>query len=764
MADIITITEQDILDAENILEQFLSDRLPNVDFSKGGAMRDFAVVAMANTFAYLRAERDITRARQSLLLLGKLTGTDVDDAVDEILSNWFITRKSGNTASGSVIVYFSQKTDVVIPTSTKFYKTSALVFVPDSVDSLLYSEDDMLAIVDSEGVETAYTIEVPLVAIRNGENYNIEPGSFDDFTRFNPYVTRVENKSRFSGGGGRETTAEMLERAETAISVRDLNSARSIDATLKDQFSEIDDVVVIGYGEPEMIRDLIIELATNTRIHAGGHVDAYIRSAIMESRTFEAEVGGEFTDPREGYYIFRDPSIVNDGLGTDFETYGVQDGDIIKFHNAIESYEAELYIIKRVTPYGLYLARRSPFPRAMPQEGDTYDDGTLEHVGGFNTVKSADNDHIFVDAAVEDGGDKGKYIRIVSAGNPENVGTGKIISVDTINNRATVDGFANNFVTETDVTWELIERPVQYSIGTNAPDFNDRISVRYSGEFTRTIQNDGKILLPERPIYRITDVSMEGTGFPGGLVDTDGRVRFPNRINEEPEEQSTVDALEYQVVGNNPGEVLSGWQILELDIGWQNTISKPDNKEYFNGKTLRVTYDTISAYDSIWTFMMSTDRRILCGSVIPKGLHPVYLTLTINYKPSKVATTTVDETELKEALTEYVNGFDPNKDLDISDVHRFVRETYPEIGYLQPTTIYYQLLAADGRVIYFKTDDAIAIDVAKIINPNTDEAPNPIDAAAEKYILEEPLSLGVSDNNVRYLTATDLITVTNLEA
>jgi hypothetical protein len=633
MADVITITEQDRLDAENVIEQFLTDRMPTVDFSKGGAMRDFVVVAMANIFAYLRAERDITRARQSLLLLGKLTGSDVDDAVDEILSNWFITRKSGRTASGSAVIYFSQKTDVEIPISTKFYKTSALVFVPDSLDTLLYSEDDMLAVIDSEGVEVAYTIEIPLVAQRSGEAYNITPGTFADFTRFNPYVTRVENQVEFSGGGGVETTADMLDRSETAISVRDLNSARSIDATLKDEFAEVDDVVVIGYGEPEMIRDLIIELATNTRIHAGGHVDAYIRSPILESRTFEAEVGGVFTDPREGYYVFRDPSIVNEAAGlipdTDFETYGVVAGDIIKFHNAIESYEADLYIIKRVTPYGLYLERRSPFPRAMPQEGETFDDGTLENLGGFNTVKSADDDYTFVNLAVADGGDIGKYIRITSSGNPRyNIGTGVITAVDTGNNRATVDGFSYAFVTETDVVWELIDRPVSYTIGNNAPDLNDKISAgpcgdppgsgftgdpRYSGEFTRTIQNDGRILLPGRPIYRISDVSMPGTGFPGGLVDTDGRVRFPNRVNVEPAEQGTVSDLQYRLIGNNPGEVLSGWQLLELDIGWQNTIPKPENKKYFNEKSLRVTYDTISGYDSIWTFMMSTDRRILCG-------------------------------------------------------------------------------------------------------------------------------------------------------
>jgi hypothetical protein len=149
--------------------------------------------------------------------------------------------------------------------------------------------------------------------------------------------------------------------------------------------------------------------------------------------------------------------------------------------------------------------------------------------------------------------------------------------------------------------------------------------------------------------------------------------------------------------------------------------------------------------------------------VIPKGLHPVYLTLEVNYKLSRSATTALDETAVKAALVEYVNNVDSADDIDVSDIHRFLRETYPEIGYLQPTTIYYQLLAADGRVIYFKTDDAVSIDAAKIIDPRTDEPPNPTDSTADQYRLDEPLSLGVSDNNVRYLTATDFITVTNLE-
>jgi hypothetical protein len=789
MADIITITEQDSTDAENILEQFLTDQLPDVDFSKGGALRDFAIVALGKIFAYLRSERDTIRARQSLLLLGKLVGSDIDDAVDEILSNWFIFRKAGRYASGNAVVYFSQATDIEIPITAKFYKTAGLVFVPDAVDSLLYSVDDMLPVISSEGVTVAYTIEVPLKAIRTGIEYNIDKGSFTDYTRFNPYITRVENTSKFSGGGGVESTPEMLERSETAVTVRDLNSARSIDATLKDNFSEVEDVIVIGYGEPEMIRDLVLEGATNTRIHAGGYVDAYLRTPILEARTHIGSVGGEFTDPREGYYAFRDPSIVNVASGiipaTDFDFYNVQPGDIMMFSNSIESYEADMFIIKEVSPYGVFVSRRSPFPRAMPLVEAVYTDGDIENSGGFNKVKSAATptpEYTFIDADISAGGDIGKYIRVISSANPrQNLGTGKILSVDTVNNEVIVDGFPYAFVTETDLEWSLITRPVSYTIGDNSPDYNNKISAgpdgaftgdpRYSGQFTKVIQNDGRILLPERPVYRITDVSLPGAGYPSGLLDTDGRVRFPNRINVEPEEQVTVDDLEFRLVSHNPEAAQSGWQVTEVDIGWKNTGPKPDNKEYFNDSLVTITYDTISGYDSIWAFMVSTDRRILCGSVIPRGQHPVYLTLEIPYKLTKNATSALDDTAVKEALVEHVNNFGSLENIDISYILTFMRETYSEIGYVEPTEIFYQLLAPDGRIIYFKTAGEVSMDASYIIDPRPfvngvptgTEPPNPADTTADRYRLDEPLSEGVSDNTVRYLTVVDLITLTNLE-
>jgi len=466
MAETIVITETDRIEAENIMEQYLSDNLPDVDFSKGSAVRDLVIGSLAYIFAYLKKERDLVRARQSLLLLGALTGTDVDDAVDEILSNWFIRRRDGQFATGTATVYLTRSTSVTVPTTARFYKSATIQYVINSDIDLAYSEDDLLPLADSSGEIVAYALNVPLIAISQGEEYNVAPGSFSDFTRFSAYISRIENTAYFSGGGGIETTTDMLDRAETAISVRDLNSARSIDVTLKDLYPNVEDVTVIGYGDPEMQRDLITEGATSTRIHVGGHVDAYLKMPLTVSKTYTAEIGGTFTDTREHYYILRDDTVA------DFST--ISKGDVISMYNNAPTSEANMYFVKSSTPYGIEVSSKSPFPGAVPVVESSFDDGVVTAAGDQLETTSHNFGKVLItydDGEVEDvsaqfisliytftADDVGKWVRIKNSSLGNN-GTYKIVALVT-ENRVEVRNLEVAppvFVSETNLEWDLLE-------------------------------------------------------------------------------------------------------------------------------------------------------------------------------------------------------------------------------------------------------------------------------------------------------------------
>lgn len=746
MADIV-IVEQDRLDAENLLEQFLGDNLlaagVDVDIGRGSAMRDFVITALSMVYAFMRKESDLTRRRQSLLLLGEDEGDEVDDAVDEILSNWFITRKSGRKARGVITIYFSQATDVTIRRNDVFYKTNALPFVIDSDVDLSYGEENMVAVTDNTGVVTEYALRVPVIAVEAGANYNISAGPFVNFTKFSPYTTRVENTTKFSGGASVESTKEMLDRAPTAISVRDLNSSRSIDAVLKEEFTDIDDVTVIGFGDPEMTRDLIVEEATGLRIHAGGYTDVYLRSPISESKEFTGVIGAEFTDSRPGYYVLRDDTI------SDFTALGIARGDVIHVYNNLTGSEANEYIVHEVTPYGVSVSRRSQFPMALPTVEDGYDDGEVGPSTGA-TDRLVSTLYTFTTE------DIGKWIRIKDSTSSN--GTWRIGAVATAPDNwaelVDVDGNPAVFADETGLAWELCTRVVEYSIGTNSPDYDNLVSRRLSGRFTKSVQRHGRVLLPAMPIYRITDVYIEDNTDPD--LSVNGRITFPNRVNlgegklEEPRPNpgDPLDPalLQYRVFGRNPAESFSGWQVVELQVNWDTPAGQETR---FDGKTLHVVFDTLSGYDSIWEFMVNTNRRLTCASVIPKGMHPVYVSMNIRYKLAKTATDTLDTDDATSALVEFINDFDTREDLDVSDVMAFLRENYDAIGYIEPITAYYELLSPDGRVIHYKTTDQIIIDPDK---------QDPAYSGYDYNRMDNPAEFGVSDNTVRYLTALDLIT------
>jgi hypothetical protein len=73
-------------------------------------MRDFMVSGFAYIFAYLKYEVNFSRMRQSLLRIRELS--DVDDiaqAADELLSNWFLSRKSGQLARVMARLHFLER-------------------------------------------------------------------------------------------------------------------------------------------------------------------------------------------------------------------------------------------------------------------------------------------------------------------------------------------------------------------------------------------------------------------------------------------------------------------------------------------------------------------------------------------------------------------------------------------------------------------------------------------------------------------------------
>lgn len=352
----VTIDPQVVADAANFLEGFLSDSDPTGDYTKGTALRDHTIGALAAIFAYLRAESTQVRQLQSFNSIQAATNGDptaLQDATTAILSNLLVALNGGTLARGIAVGHASQAVDMFIQPTHRFTRSSGIVFVVDAPSTFFIPATDLVPIIDASGVVLEYEFNIPLVATHTGPDYNIDPGFFSNFSNFSPYVTRVENQAVFQGGNPAETPAEAIARAPTAISVRNLINDRSIQATLDENFSEIKALFVAGMGDSEMQRDLTV-FSSALQVHIGGMVDIYPLLPVYET-TFFAQVDGLFERPDGIACILRDATLPLNFPVT------IQPGDIVNVTAGFPTIPRQFKVVENLG-VTLLIDPRNPFP------------------------------------------------------------------------------------------------------------------------------------------------------------------------------------------------------------------------------------------------------------------------------------------------------------------------------------------------------------------------------------------------------------------
>lgn len=710
------ISPLDISNAEEYLATLLREKFPDLDTAKGSVLRDLLISPFAFIYVTIRKQIEQLRSRQSLLTLSQLpSDVNVDELVDQILSNWMLTRGSGNYARGRAIVYLSASVDVVVPATTQFVKKANLIFYPDIDEELfVVPRNNLKKSVDANGNVIGYFFELPLKAAQPGTAYNIEAGNFVSWTNFSNAVVRVMNAQKFTGGKDAETTAELITRAKTAVSIRDLNSVRSIDALLRENFSSIRALAIKGFGEYVLRRNYYAPLG----IHLGGFADVFVRTEMLFDRVYETVVGLETEDPRPGFYVFKDATI------SDFTALipPAQAQEYILHVYDMPHNEPALYKIAEVVPNELRVSREQCFPRQLPK--------VIREVN----VVAVTTQEFEISDYIPSLTDIGRYLYL-SKNPTNNIGVYKIIDVDPLNRRVTVN---RTLVVAPDVvSAELCVEMVKYTVGNDFPQFSNKISDAgnplYSGRLTKLFGTPGRILLPFLPVYYIKEITIPGTWYPA-WADNDNKIRFKIRKNSLPTEKG-----EFFVSCKNPEESNSGWQLSEVFLA----IPPGKNFDFWDGASATVVYDTLQDYNAIWDFMLDDFRRVVCASIIPRGMFAAYLNFTINYS-LKPRGELFSHSEAVDKLVNFVNTFAEDT-LDVSDIVVFLRQEYPAIGTIFPFQIDYFLYAPDGRVIPYRTTDRVSIDVSYQVGTTTSDR------------LENPLNAGISDDLVFYITRNDMI-------
>jgi len=334
MTDYKATTREAVENAREVVRENLRANLPGVQVGPNSVLGDLLVDGHAVVFQFLRDQLEIARNQQSLLRIQNLPESEsASDAADAILSNFLRTRAQGKFAKGAAQLLFSSRVDVLVPArNVRFFKTPQLVFYLDSDTDLFIPASELRPVLDGNGVVQAYYANVFLTAARTGAAYNIPAGTFAGFDRFNALLLGVQNNLPFEGGEGVQSTADFVAGSGSAISLRALVNARSNDSVLTNEFdSTIVSTTTVGYGDPEMVRDLVQLPGSATKLHVGGHMDVYVRQPVREV-VDRLTVGGLSVRNDGKPLIFRHTGTTPSGS---FVVAGVKPGHILRIDGGL---------------------------------------------------------------------------------------------------------------------------------------------------------------------------------------------------------------------------------------------------------------------------------------------------------------------------------------------------------------------------------------------------------------------------------------------
>lgn len=302
--DGLTVTSEDIIEAELFSEQYLSAAFPTYDFRQGTALRDMTVRPNATLLAlvnkaikYYFDETDINN----------ITNNTDPSIVDNKLSNFFITRRSGDQSVIRARLYFSFPSSTpistIIPTSAYFSTDNTTKFKPRNSVSINPDPGESLRIDGNyyfyfDSAEDLHYIDLDLTSEVASKDADLSEGDLLYFTIFSPYFLSGKIQYLVSSAIETETNLDMINRAGSAISTRNLINSPSIESSILSQFNYAKTVLSAGLGSDELYRDIINidQNGTLKEYHRGGNVDIYVDTDTVTQRLqFKLDNEGSFT-------------------------------------------------------------------------------------------------------------------------------------------------------------------------------------------------------------------------------------------------------------------------------------------------------------------------------------------------------------------------------------------------------------------------------------------------------------------------------------
>jgi len=365
----------------------LATEFPDLVLQDGEPIDDYAVKIMQILLEAFRRQIKQVSLNQSLANPDQLN----ENEADNLAANFFARRRLGGYAVGVARLYYTSPQYALVTPSNAVYDAAGHRFFP--VESQAIMSDRML-FNEENGL---YYFEVVARAEKQGTDYNIDPKTSPLVgVEGLPSVVKVVNKIAFSEGDDKETTEAFLSRVEAGLTEKSLVTLRGIRARLLEVFASIRLIQVVGFGDPEMNRDIVKGSSqTSPYAHFIGITSAgqsYIDLNLSTSYPLITSEGVTHTDFVSGGVLVGDiieMANLNTGVIESFKVLGIQAVGVIPAYTRLlmdgvyaNTFPSARFIVRR--PTGVITISDIPGGILVPttQAGNIeISDGEV-HIGG----------------------------------------------------------------------------------------------------------------------------------------------------------------------------------------------------------------------------------------------------------------------------------------------------------------------------------------------------------------------------------------------
>lgn len=263
------------MDSKEFIKKKIQEYDNTIDVEDGTATGDLIINPLSSILQPFmefekRMERDL-----SLQDVEKMS----QESLDEIASNFLVDRSAGKKASGDIRFFYNTPRTVTIPAGTRVSTNNGTQY--ETTSTVTITQSQML--LNNDSYPLYHTGDIAIEAIEVGEKYEQLANTVTNLDSIlDPEPVSIRNPQALSGGVDGETNTALKTKIQSAAHSKSLSGKNSILRVLRENFSTIDSIEIIGMQDAEMLRDITYSGLTSENI---------------EKVDFQYKVSGLFSPP-----------------------------------------------------------------------------------------------------------------------------------------------------------------------------------------------------------------------------------------------------------------------------------------------------------------------------------------------------------------------------------------------------------------------------------------------------------------------------------